>query len=179
MDRGQQGIETMCLLLAYKIKYPDKFFLLRGNHECPSINIRYGFYEECTTRFDAKLWWKFIECFSRLPVAAIVGEKIFCVHGGISPELQNLDQIRKIQRPVHEPISSLLIDLLWSDPSEDIQGWKTNELRQTSFIFGADKVTEFLQKHDLDLICRAHSVFSLLILCHSQTIFSKLTENID
>ncbi|XP_031265826.1 serine/threonine-protein phosphatase PP1-like [Pistacia vera] len=141
VDRGEQGIETMCLLLAYKIKYPEKIFLLRGNHECASTNINYGFYEECKKRFNVKLWYTFIECFNCLPVVTIVGEKIFYVHGGISPKLKNLDQIRKIQRPVDEP-------------SEGIQGWGENRTRNISVIFGADKVIEFLQKHDLDLICR-------------------------
>ena len=47
VDRGKQSLETICLLLAYKIKYPENFFILRGNHECASINRIYGFYDEC------------------------------------------------------------------------------------------------------------------------------------
>lgn len=80
------------------------------------------------------------------------------MHGGLSPDLKSLDQIRNIKRPVNVPESGLLCDLLWSDPSRNIKGWGAND-RGVSYTFGADKVTEFLQKHDLDLICRAHQVY--------------------
>ncbi|XP_062109321.1 serine/threonine-protein phosphatase PP1 isozyme 3-like [Humulus lupulus] len=157
VDRGKQSLETICLLLAYKIKYPENFFLLRGNHECASINRIYGFYDECKRRFNVRLWRIFTDCFNCLPVAALIDEKILCMHGGLSPDLNNLNQVRMIQRPTDVPEHGLLCDLLWSDPSKDIQGWGPNE-RGVSFTFGADRVTEFLRKQDLDLICRAHQV---------------------
>nr|CAD1827259.1 unnamed protein product [Ananas comosus var. bracteatus] len=135
VDRGKQSIETICLLLCYKIKYPDNFFLLRGNHECASINRIYGFYDECKRRFSVRLWKLFTDCFNCLPVAAVIDDKIFCTHGGLSPELENMDQIRGIERPIDVPDQGLLCDLLWSDPDREIKG-----------------------KHDLDLICRAHQV---------------------
>ncbi|XP_030543876.1 serine/threonine-protein phosphatase PP1-like [Rhodamnia argentea] len=157
VDRGKQSIETICLLLAYKIKFPDNFFLLRGNHECASINRIYGFYDECKRRFSVRLWKIFTDCFNCLPVAAVIDDKIICMHGGLSPELENLDQIRGLERPTDVPDQGLLCDLLWSDPDRDIKGWGEND-RGVSYIFGADKVEEFLKKHDLDLICRAHQV---------------------
>ncbi|KAG6588315.1 hypothetical protein SDJN03_16880, partial [Cucurbita argyrosperma subsp. sororia] len=88
---------------------------------------------------------------------ALIDEKILCMHGGLSPDLTHLDRIRNMSRPTDVPDTGLLCDLLWSDPSKDVQGWGMND-RGVSFTFGADKVTEFLQKHDLDLICRAHQV---------------------
>ena len=150
-------METICLLLAYKIKYPENFFILRGNHECASINRIYGFYDECKRRYNVKLWKTFTECFKCLPVAAIVDEKIFCMHGGLSPELEDMDQIRRVKRPTDVPDMGLLCDLLWSDPDKDINGWGEND-RGVSFTFGKDIVASFLRKHDLDLICRAHQV---------------------
>ncbi|KAI6698749.1 hypothetical protein NL676_018868 [Syzygium grande] len=157
VDRGKQSIETICLLLAYKIKFPDNFFLLRGNHECASINRIYGFYDECKRRFSVRLWKIFTDCFNCLPVAAVIDDKIICMHGGLSPELENLDQIRDLERPTDVPDQGLLCDLLWADPDREIKGWGEND-RGVSYTFGADKVEEFLKKHDLDLICRAHQV---------------------
>jgi len=90
-----------------------------------------------------------------MPVAAVIDEKIFCMHGGLSPELNNMDQIRKISRPCDIPDAGLLCDLLWSDPDNDVVGWGEND-RGVSYLFDADIVSKFLFKHDLDLICRAH-----------------------
>ncbi|KAJ4891995.1 Serine/threonine-protein phosphatase PP1 isozyme 4 [Raphanus sativus] len=157
VDRGKQSLETICLLLAYKIKYPGNFFLLRGNHECASINRIYGFYDECKRRFNVRVWKVFTDCFNCLPVAALIDDKILCMHGGLSPELDHLDEIRSLPRPTMIPDTGLLCDLLWSDPGKDVKGWGMND-RGVSYTFGADKVSEFLEKHDLDLVCRAHQV---------------------
>merc|ERR1719174_492641 len=151
VDRGKQSLVTICLLLAYKIKYPENFFLLRGNHESASINRIYGFYDECKRRYNIRLWKTFTDCFNCLPVSALIDEKILCMHGGLSPELKDLGQIKKTHRPTDVPDSGLLCDLLWADPDKDVQGWGEND-RGVSFTFGADVVTSFLEKFDLDLI---------------------------
>lgn len=157
VDRGPQGLEVSCLLLAYKLKYPENFFLLRGNHECASINRIYGFYDECKRRYSIRLWKTFQDVFNCLPMAAIVDDKIFCIHAGLSPELKSLEQIRRIMRPTDVPDSGLVCDLLWADPERDITGWGEND-RGVSYTFGPDVVTKFLNKHDLDLVVRAHQV---------------------
>ena len=131
-----------------KIKYPENFFLLRGNHECASINRIYGFYDECKRRFKIKLWRIFTDCFNCLPIAAIIEDKIFCCHGGLSPDLQNMEQIRSIMRPTDVPETGLLCDLLWADPDKDVDGWAEND-RGVSFTFGSDVVNKFLNKHNL------------------------------
>ncbi|KAF3782331.1 Serine/threonine-protein phosphatase [Nymphaea thermarum] len=104
-----------------------------------------------------KLSLETIYCFNCLPVAALIEEKILCMHGGLSPELQNLSQINSIERPTDVPDFGLLCDLLWSDPNPDIQGWGASD-RGVSCSFGAEVVAEFLKKNDLDLVCRAHQV---------------------
>lgn len=163
-----------------------------------SVYVSYvGFYDECKRRYNVKLWKTFTDCFNCLPIAAIIDEKIFCCHGGLSPDLQvsfkskfcnicmvkiqqledisqrfsllsniikssyfsfqGMEQIRRIMRPTDVPDTGLLCDLLWSDPDKDVQGWGEND-RGVSFTFGADIVAKFLNRHDLDLICRAHQV---------------------
>ena len=104
--------QSLHVLLSYKIKYPENFFILRGNHECASINRIYGFYDECKRRYNIKIWKTFIYCFNCLPVAALVDDKILCMHGGLSPELSSIDQIKRIMRPTDVPDTGLLCDLL-------------------------------------------------------------------
>ena len=157
VDRGKNSIETICLLFAYKIRYKENFFMLRGNHESENINKIYGFFDECKRRYSVKLWKLFSDCFNSLPIAALVNDKIICMHGGLSPDLTSLDQLKKIVRPTEIPDTGLLCDLLWSDPDKLASGWGENE-RGVSVTFSPQVVEEFLDKHDLDLICRAHQV---------------------
>ena len=157
VDRGKNSIETICLLLAYKIKYKDNFFLLRGNHESDNINRVYGFYDECKRRYNLKIWKNFSDCFNCLPVSALIDDKILCMHGGLSPDLTSLDQIRKIVRPTEVPDRGLLCDLLWSDPDRDVKGWGDNE-RGVSVTFSDDIVEKITDNLELDLVCRAHQV---------------------
>ncbi|EHA49395.1 hypothetical protein MCOR27_008744 [Pyricularia oryzae] len=157
VDRGKQSLETILLLLCYKLKYPENFFLLRGNHECANVTRVYGFYDECKRRCNVKVWKTFIDTFNTLPIAAIVAGKIFCVHGGLSPALVHMDDIRNIARPTDVPDYGLLNDLLWSDPADMEQDWEANE-RGVSYCFGKKVITEFLAQHDFDLVCRAHMV---------------------
>ena len=156
-DRGKQSLETVCLLLCYKIKYPEKVTLLRGNHESSVTNRIYGFYDECKRRYNVRIWRSFTDLFNYLPVAAIIDEKILCMHGGLSPELKNLQNIQDITRPTDIPDTGLLCDLLWSDPDKDVVEYDEND-RGVSVIFGEKIVQDFNKKNDLDLIIRAHQV---------------------
>lgn len=157
VDRGKQSIETICLLMAYKIKYPENFFLLRGNHESETVNRLYGFYDECRRRYNLRIWKLFTDMFNWLPVAAIIDDKIFCVHGGLSPELNTIDQVSLINRPTEVPNKGLLCDILWSDPCDETNTWDDND-RGVSFVFSKDIVKKFIQKNQLDLVVRAHQV---------------------
>ncbi|SAM04486.1 hypothetical protein [Absidia glauca] len=177
IDRGQQSLETFLLLLCYKIKYPETFFLLRGNHESQNVSrgkfslllLRledqpshfflkvYGFYDECKRRLSVKSWRVFMDVCNTLPIAAIVADKIFCVHGGLSPWLESLDEIKAIERPIIET-TGFINDLLWSDPTDTTLDWCANTDRGVSYCFGTRAVEDFLAKFDLDLICRGHMV---------------------
>lgn len=158
VDRGKQSLETILLLLCFKIKYPNNFFMLRGNHESGNISKIYGFYDECKRRLGSvKIWKNFVDVFNALPIAAIISDKIFCVHGGLSPFMKNLKQINKIKRPTDIPDVGLLSDLLWSDPHAKINDWSPND-RGISFFFSKRNVNEFLAKFKFDLIVRGHMV---------------------
>eukprot|EP01065_Artemidia_motanka_P002739 TRINITY_DN11297_c0_g1_i1.p1 TRINITY_DN11297_c0_g1~~TRINITY_DN11297_c0_g1_i1.p1 ORF type:complete len:875 (+),score=258.65 TRINITY_DN11297_c0_g1_i1:58-2682(+) len=157
VDRGRKSLEVMTLLFAYKVKYPENIVLLRGNHEEASINRIYGFYDECKRRYNIKLWKVFADVFNCLPLSALIDESILCMHGGLSPELTNFDQIRAIRRPLSVPDAGLVCDLLWADPEITASGWCEND-RGVSFTFGADIVQEACQQLSVDLVCRAHQV---------------------
>ncbi|TVY32190.1 Serine/threonine-protein phosphatase [Lachnellula subtilissima] len=157
VDRGKHSLETILLLMCYKIKYPENFFLLRGNHECANVTRVYGFYDECKRRCNVKVWKTFVDSFNCLPIAAIVAGKIFCVHGGLSPALSHMDDIRNIARPTDVPDFGLLNDLLWADPADQEKDWESSE-RGVSYSFGKKVISDFLARHDFDLVCRAHMV---------------------
>lgn len=157
VDRGKQSLETILLLLCYKIKYPENFFLLRGNHECANVTRVYGFYDECKRRCNIKTWKTFVDTFNTLPLAAIVAGKIFCVHGGLSPVLNSMDEIRHVSRPTDVPDFGLINDLLWSDPTDSPNEWEDNE-RGVSYCYNKVAINKFLNKFGFDLVCRAHMV---------------------
>ena len=157
VDRGQQSIETICLLFCFKIKCINNFFLLRGNHECATLNREYGFYDECKRRYNIKLWKKFVDVFNCMPYSAIVEDKIIFMHGGLSPILQNLSQLNEIMRPTDVPDEGLLCDLVWSDPESNLKGWGINS-RGVSCTFNERIVDNFLTIHNLEVLVRAHQV---------------------
>ena len=159
VDRGKKSLECILLLLCLKIKYPENIFLLRGNHESADINRIYGFYDECKRKVSLKIYKKFCNIFNILPITAIVGEKILCMHGGLALDLKTITQLKTIKRPTEIPEEGLLCDLVWSDPDETVLfDFMTNKERGISVCFSKQTVKEFNEKNGLDLICRAHQV---------------------
>ncbi|GMR51945.1 hypothetical protein PMAYCL1PPCAC_22140, partial [Pristionchus mayeri] len=158
VDRGRQNIETITLMFCYKIKYPENFFMLRGNHECYAINLVYGFYEECNRRYKStRLWAIFNDTFNWMPLTALTGGRILSMHGGLSPQLSSLDQLRNLPRPQDPPKPSMSMDLLWSDPDPWVKGWQPST-RGAAYVFGQDVAMEFCRFMGIDLIARAHQV---------------------
>lgn len=157
VGRGPNSIETIAYLFALKIKYPNNIWILRGNHETDEISRTDGFFSEFCFRKMEDTWYSFTETFRWLPISAVVGRRIFCVHGGISPLLTNISQIEALKRPLDLPESGLVTDLLWSDPAEEGDGWQEND-RGTSVTYGPDVVDKFLSAHKFDLLCRAHQM---------------------
>eukprot|EP01102_Stenamoeba_stenopodia_P018572 TRINITY_DN682_c0_g3_i1.p1 TRINITY_DN682_c0_g3~~TRINITY_DN682_c0_g3_i1.p1 ORF type:complete len:211 (+),score=45.05 TRINITY_DN682_c0_g3_i1:102-734(+) len=117
VDRGFYSVETFLLLLALKVRYPDRITLIRGNHESRQITQVYGFYDECLRKYGSVNVWRYCtDIFDYLSLSAIIEDRIFCVHGGLSPAISTLDQIRSIDRKQEVPHDGPMCDLLWSDP---------------------------------------------------------------
>lgn len=163
VDRGQHSLETITLLLALKIEYPENVHLIRGNHEAADINALFGFRIECIERMGERdgiwAWTRFNQLFNYLPLAALIEKKIICMHGGIGRSINSVEQIEKIERPITMDAGSIvLMDLLWSDPTENdsVEGLRPNARGPGLVTFGPDRVTEFCKKNKLQLIIRAH-----------------------
>jgi protein phosphatase len=150
-------VETLTLLFCYKILYPSRVLLLRGNHECAAINRLYGFFDDIKSRYNVRLFKTVTEVFNCMPVACAISGKIICMHGGLSPELDTLEQINEIARPCDVPDKGILCDLLWADPEDGIEDFVPSD-RGVSWLFGEDVVTRFLERVDMDLIVRAHQI---------------------
>ncbi|KAL2260868.1 hypothetical protein VTK26DRAFT_5016 [Humicola hyalothermophila] len=157
VDRGYFSLETFTLLMCLKAKYPDRIVLVRGNHESRQITQVYGFYEECQQKYgNASVWKACCQVFDFLVLAAIVDGTVLCVHGGLSPEIRTIDQIRVVARAQEIPHEGAFCDLVWSDP-EDIDTWAVSP-RGAGWLFGHKVATEFNHVNGLKTIARAHQL---------------------
>ena len=157
VDRGFYSVETFLLLLALKVRYPDRMTLIRGNHESRQITQVYGFYDECLRKYGSVNVWRYCtEIFDYLSLSSLINSSVLCVHGGLSPSINTLDQIRVVDRKQEVPHEGAMCDLLWSDP-EDIDGWGLSP-RGAGYLFGGNIVKQFNHVNRLECISRAHQL---------------------
>lgn len=162
VDRGPNSLEVICLLFALKCRFPQNVFLLRGNHESPEMADSFGFAYEVEEKLkDSEqaniVLTKFYDAFDCLPIAALISDKIFCVHGGLSPELKAVNDILQIKRPTSIPEEGILADLLWSDPNINTELWGPND-RGATFTWGKKVASDFIQSNKLNKIVRGHQM---------------------
>jgi serine/threonine-protein phosphatase 6 catalytic subunit len=157
VDRGNNSVETLQLLLLLKARYPGRITLLRGNHESRQVSKTYGFYEEVVKKYgNSNVWNYCMELFDFMPVAAIIDDQYYCVHGGLSPDIRCIEQVRTLDRVQEVPVKGPLCDLMWSDPL-DIENWEPNE-RGAGWFFGSNITREFCRINGLKKILRAHQL---------------------
>lgn len=158
VDRGRHSLETIQLLLCLKLKHGKRLTLLRGNHESRSVTMVFGFYDECMQKYGNTLVWKELtDLFDYLPVSGLVDGRILCMHGGLSPLVRHVDQLNVLDRVQEVGRVEAINDLLWSDPSEEHEGWAPSS-RGTGHTFGPDVTTTFSYLNSVELVARAHQV---------------------
>lgn len=151
--------------------------MVRGNHESRQITQVYGFYEECFQKYgSASVWKACCQVFDFMTLGAIIDGKVLCVHGGLSPEIRTLDQVRVVARAQEIPHEGAFCDLVWSDP-DDVETWAVsprgagetylniicmiqlpNAFASLGWLFGDRVADEFCHVNDLSLIARAHQL---------------------
>ncbi|GMI23102.1 hypothetical protein TrCOL_g1408 [Triparma columacea] len=158
VDRGHNSVETLLMLMCLKVMHPDRVTLLRGNHESRQITQVYGFYDECLRKFgNGNAWSYCVDLFDYFSVAALIDGRVLCVHGGLSPEIRTIDQMRSIDRQQEIPHEGAFCDLMWSDPEEIAEAWQISP-RGAGYLFGDRVTSEFNNVNGLDLIARAHQL---------------------
>lgn len=175
VDRGYYSVETVSLLVALKVRYKERIYMLRGNHETRQITQVYGFYDECLRKYgNANVWKYFTDLFDYLPLSALIDKEIFCLHGGLSPSIQSLENVSSLDRVQEVPHEGAMCDLLWSDPDE--RAGQGISPRGAGYTFGQDIAEQFIHNNKLTLVARAHQlVMEGYNWCHDRnvvTIFS-------
>ncbi|KAK3987627.1 ser thr protein phosphatase [Cladorrhinum sp. PSN332] len=158
VDRGMFSVETISLLVCLKLRYPDRIHLIRGNHESRGVTQSYGFYTECVRKYNsANIWHHFTDLFDYLTLSVVIDNQIFCVHGGLSPSIHSIDQIKVIDRYREIPHEGPMADLVWSDPDPERDEFSLSP-RGAGYTFGAQVVKKFLGVNKMSHILRAHQL---------------------
>jgi serine/threonine-protein phosphatase PP1 catalytic subunit len=159
VDRGPDSMPVLELLLGEMLKDPEHVHLLRGNHETLWVNAQHGFKDELSRRKLLDLHLPINDVFSLLPVAAVIDNLVFAVHGGVPEGMPTLDEIKTIKKGIVDPADkddTLLLGLMWNDPKEGTMGFGPNDYRGYMRTFGVDIFKAFLEKNGLERMIRGH-----------------------
>ncbi|KAI0948979.1 hypothetical protein AcW1_008703 [Taiwanofungus camphoratus] len=176
VDRGLFSVETISLLTCLKLRYPDRVQLIRGNHESRAVTQTYGFYTECVRKYGSShVWTYFTDMFDFLTLSVVIDDQIFCVHGGLSPSIHSIDQIKVVDRFREIPHEGPMADLVWSDPDPEKEDFAISP-RGAGYTFGSGVVYKFLETNKMSHILRAHQLcmegYASLFDKHLSTVWS-------
>ncbi|KAJ7141271.1 Metallo-dependent phosphatase-like protein [Mycena epipterygia] len=176
VDRGLFSVETISLLICLKLRYPDRVQLIRGNHESRAVTQNYGFYTECMRKYGSyRVWTYFTDLFDYLTLSVVIDDRIFCVHGGLSPSIHSIDQIKVMDRFREVPHDGPMADLVWSDPDPEKEDFAISP-RGAGYTFGSGVVHKFLEINNMSHILRAHQLcmegYASLFDGHLSTVWS-------
>ncbi|KAJ7647052.1 Metallo-dependent phosphatase [Roridomyces roridus] len=158
VDRGLFSVETISLLTCLKLRYPDRVQLIRGNHESRAVTQNYGFYTECMRKYGSShAWTYFTDMFDFLTLSVVIDDRVFCVHGGLSPSIHSIDQIKVLDRFREIPPDGPIADLVWSDPDAEKEDFAISP-RGAGYTFGSGVVHKFLEINQMSHILRAHQL---------------------
>ncbi|KAJ7495964.1 Metallo-dependent phosphatase-like protein [Mycena galericulata] len=176
VDRGLFSVETISLLTCLKLRYPDRVQLIRGNHESRAVTQNYGFYTECIRKYGSShAWTYFTDMFDFLTLSVVIDDRVFCVHGGLSPSIHSIDQIKVLDRFREIPPDGPIADLVWSDPDPEKEDFAISP-RGAGYTFGSGVVHKFLEINKMSHILRAHQLcmegYTSLFDRHLSTVWS-------
>ncbi|OHT00006.1 Ser/Thr protein phosphatase [Tritrichomonas foetus] len=155
VDRGEFAVETIIIAFAFKVIYPDNFYIIRGNHEFEFLCSQCGFSKQIADIYGPALFDKFLAAFSYMPISALIDKNIVCVHGGLGPSTFSINQLKSIERPIHDFTDDFLNAILWSDPTNSTDQFIPST-RGTGYLFGESALKEFVDQNNLKLLVRAH-----------------------
>ncbi|MFX0068071.1 MAG: metallophosphoesterase [Candidatus Hodarchaeota archaeon] len=158
VDRGSHQIENINYILCLKLVHPKRVILLRGNHETPETNSRYGFLDVVMSRLTQESYSSYNNLFSHLPYSCLIDKRVLCLHGGLATQLSDIDQLKRIPRQV-KITDPLTYEILWNDPDDNVKGFAESDRGSKIFCFGQDVFNEFAEKNGIDLLIRGHQVF--------------------
>ena len=164
VDRGTNQLECLILVLAFKIRYPNRYYLLKGNHETLEMNKTYGFFQEFKYRYkDQKKFDEVLAVYNVLPFCALVDKSTLCLHGGIPEDYAILSKLKGLKPrdivSVFKTIAKSLVQIMWNDPKPSVGGFTESFRGPGIRSFGEDVFNDFMKENNLKYLIRAHEVF--------------------
>jgi diadenosine tetraphosphatase ApaH/serine/threonine PP2A family protein phosphatase len=159
VDRGPYQSSVINLLLQEKRDNPDGIFLLRGNHETPSMNFSYGFLNLLIRMFRSgyeKVYEAYLKVFSEMPLAGIFNNRVMLVHGGLAKGLEKVEELEEAGKGGVEPEDQRVFETLWNDPSEEVENFSPNPRGPGVYCFGRRALETFLRNNNLVMMVRSH-----------------------